>query len=273
MSEHTPGSGPASAGQAPSPSSEAGGAVAAAQSLNEDLKVVYWILVTSAAEGVVRVVEAETVIRSLWATLNAYPEPVLPLLDIPQAEVYTAAHAINVALTTMAVAQHLGYAEREARALGEAALLKDIGHARLPAALLGKTTPLGPEELDRVREHPVIGARMLIETTEPLELAAVVAYEHHLGPDGRGYPTMAHPRPAHFASRLIRIVDAFCALVVRRPQRDAWSFDDALAHVSERAGIDFDRDLSARFADALRRLQPRIARLTTPEQPLPWASN
>ena len=245
-------------------------ATAAAGSLHEDLKVGYWILVSEARAGRLRSIEAEALIRSLYATLHARSEPSLPLFDVPRPEVYAVAHALNVAMTTMAVAEQLGFAEKETRSLGLAALLKDIGQADVPPEVLGRTAPLDPEEIERIRRHPVDGARMLISTEEPLELAAVVAYEHHLGPDGRGYPPLAHPRPAHFASRLVRIADAFCALFVRRPHRDAWAFEEVLAHLSERGGVEFDRELTTRFVAAIRTLHPHIIRLTTPEQKLPW---
>jgi putative two-component system response regulator len=173
-------------------------------------------------------------------------------------------------MTTMAVAEQLGPTGKEARALGIAGLLKDIGQATIPTDVLGRVDPLDSSHLELIRRHPIEGARMLISTDEPLELAAVVAYEHHLGPDGHGYPTLAHPRPAHFASRLVRLVDAFCALHVRRPHRDAWTFDEVLSHIAERAGVEFDRELTTRFVAAMRTLEPHIVRLTTPEQKLPW---
>ena len=275
MSETTPGgdagTAPAFGAGAAQPGADGFSATAAAQSLHEDLKVAYWILVSEARAGVVRSIEADALIRSLYATLHGRAQPTLALFDVPRAGVYAVAHAVNVAMTTMAVAEQLGFSEKEARALGLAGLLKDIGQADVPIDLLGRTQPLDAAELERIRQHPVVGARMLISTDEPLELAAVVAYEHHLGPDGQGYPPLAHPRPAHFASRLVRLVDAFCALHVRRPHRDAWRFEEVLSHIAERAGVEFDRELTTRFIGAMRALQPHIVLLTTPEQKLPWA--
>ena len=273
MSESTSGS-PATP---PSFGGDGGGAgdgfsaTAAAQSLHEDLKIAYWILVTEARTKKVRSIEADALIRSLYATLHARAQPTVALFDVPRAEVYAVAHAVNVAMMTMAAAEQLGYNDKEARALGLAGLLKDIGQATLSVDVLGRTNPLDAGDLEQIRQHPVDGARMLISTDEPLELAAVVAYEHHLGPDGQGYPHLPHPRPAHFASRLVRLVDAFCALHVRRPHRDAWGFDEVLSHIGERAGVEFHRELTARFITAMRALQPHIVRLTTPEQKLPWA--
>lgn len=246
-------------------------AVAAARTLHEDLKVAHWILVTSAREGQVRAVEAEMLIRSLWVTLHPGAGAVVPLYDLAHAQLMPAAHAVNVALLTMAVAEQLGHDAAETRALGLAALLKDIGEPLVPSEILAKPEPLDADELALLRKHPVEGARMLIETEESLELPAVVAYEHHLGPDGGGYPPLRFPRPAHFASRLIRLADVFCALAVRRPHRAARDVDAILAHVTERAGVEFDTTLVPRFVDAIEVLRDRLHVMQRADEPLPWA--
>jgi len=246
-------------------------AVAAAQSLHEDLKVAYWILVASPREGVVRAIEAAALVRSLHVTMHAQDDLTVPIFDVEQAIVMPPAHALNVTFVTMATTERMGFGERDVREIGLAALLKDIGEALVPPEVLAKTGPLSPDEQARLRRHPVDGARLLIETEEPLELPAIVAYEHHAGSHGGGYPAFRFQRRAHFASRLIRIVDVFCALLSRRPHRSAWQFDEVLAHIEEGAGVQFDRNLAARFVAIARELEPRILRLERPDAPLPWA--
>ena len=93
-------------------------AAAAAVSLHEDLSVAYWILVTAARADEVRAIETDALIRSLWVSLHARGEPTLPLLDVPLPELYAVAHAVNVALATMAVAEQMGFDERATRRLG-----------------------------------------------------------------------------------------------------------------------------------------------------------
>ena len=102
--------------------------------------------------------------------------------------------------------------------LGVMALVHDIGMARLPAGLGNKST-LTADERALVETHTAEGARLLLDDGGPgFELAAVVAYEHHLRPDGTGYPARRFRAAAHWASRLIgscfdlRIVAAGSAL-------------------------------------------------------------
>lgn len=244
-------------------------ATSSATSLQEDLKVAHWILVTSAAEGRVRALEARTLVRSLWVTLHASDEPALPLVDMSYGLLVPAAHAVNVALLSMALAERLGEDERVARELGMAALLKDIGAARLPQELTTKPDALTEDEQRLMRTHPVEGARLLIRTQQPLELAAVVAYEHHVGAAGGGYPRLRHEDGTHAATRLVQIADVFCALATTRAHRPAWQLEQILAHIEERAGIEFDAPLTERLLPVLRELSGSIVRLRRPDEPLP----
>jgi putative two-component system response regulator len=110
-----------------------------------------------------------------------------------------------------------------------------------------------------VEAHPADGARMLLEGEEPLDLAAVVAYEHHRCHDGGGYPHIHYAREVHQASRLVHVCDVYDALRTRRPYREAWSSTQALDYIHGRAGTEFDPAMSAAFIEMMRRWDDRIA--------------
>ena len=133
------------------------------------------------------------------------------------------------------------------RAFGVAGLLHDIGKVRIPLEVLTKPGKLTDEEFAVMRRHPVDGARILMNSHDELELAAVVAYEHHIMLDGGGYPLLRYPRPAALASRLVHVCDVFDALSTNRPYRDAWPLAKTLAYLDERAGTEFDPDLVRAF--------------------------
>src|SRR5207244_3950191 len=84
---------------------------------------------------------------------------------------------------------------------------------------------------------------LLLEVEEDLDLAAVVAYEHHIMINGGGYPALRYPRDCHHASKLVHVCDVYDALRTRRPYRDAWSFEKTLGYLDERKGLEFDPDL------------------------------
>ena len=126
---------------------------------------------------------------------------VLPLLQLKEFDQYTTTHAINVAVLTMGLGEFLGLGAGTVRAFGLAGLLHDLGKIKDPGEILNKPGKLTAEERAIVECHPADGARMILEGEEPLDLAAAVAYEHHLHVDGRGYPALHYPRSAHHASR------------------------------------------------------------------------
>ena len=101
---------------------------------------------------------------------------------------------------------------------------------------------------------------MILEGSEPLDLAAVVAYEHHRCHDGGGYPhAPLSARDCHQASRLVHVCDVYDALRTRRPYREAWSSTQALEYIGERAGAEFDPAMAAAFIEMMRRWDSRIA--------------
>jgi putative nucleotidyltransferase with HDIG domain len=178
--------------------------------------------------------------------LSGSAPALLPLDDMSG---YAAVHAINVALLAMELARELRWSERARRELATAALLHDIGMARVPREILVKSEQLSAEDRERIRAHPLDGARLIIEADPTLELAAIVAYEHHINFDGSGYPALRYRRPSHVASRLVQVCDTFHALRTARPFREAWPVNVVLSFLNQRSGNEFDPE----FADALGR--------------------
>lgn len=152
------------------------------------------------------------------------------------------------------------------RAIGVAGLLHDIGKTRIPIEVLTKPGKLTDEERLIMNAHPVDGARLILQSEEDLDLAATVAYEHHVMLDGGGYPRLHYRRECMLASRLVHVCDVYDALSTRRPYRDAWPSGKTLAYLEERAGTEFDPDLVAAFVRTLRQGETQI-RLLTEEQP------
>ena len=140
-----------------------------------------------------------------------------------------------------------GWRPGDVRAYGVAGLLHDIGKTQVPLDILNKPGRLTESERQAMNRHPADGARLILESNRNLELAAVVAYEHHIMIDGGGYPQFRYRRPCHDASRLIHVCDVFDALRTHRPYRDAWPLERTCAYLRERVGVEFDEDLVEPF--------------------------
>jgi HD-GYP domain-containing protein (c-di-GMP phosphodiesterase class II) len=211
----------------------------------EELDTVFWIEQQVRAGRRLPVLEADAVTHSLFVALQHDGPDRLPQLPLHDMTEYIAVHAINVALLAMALGEFVGLDDGEVRDLGMAALLHDIGMARMPLAVLAKAEQLEPAERERIKQHPIEGAAIIVAADGALDLAAVVAYEHHLRPDGTGYPQLSYRRSGHFASRLVQLCDIYHALRSPRPFRKAWPADIVASFITERAGFEFDPELAA----------------------------
>jgi putative nucleotidyltransferase with HDIG domain len=228
-------------------------------SLREERDAVSWVHQEVSDGKSIPLLEAYGVVRSLSLAMHCGQAMVMPLLQLKEFDQYTTTHSMNVSVLAMALGEFLGMAPAATRGFGLAGLLHDLGKVRIPKEILSKPGKLTPEERAVVEAHPADGARMILEGNEPLDLAAVVAYEHHRCHDGGGYPHVHYPRECHQASRLVHVCDVYDALRTRRPYRDAWSSTQALDYIQERAGAEFDPAMAAAFIEMMRRWDSRIA--------------
>jgi putative nucleotidyltransferase with HDIG domain len=231
-------------------------------SLLEEADTVRWLHDQLQRQEELHMAEAEALVRSLTVAMHGDREMLIPLLRLREYDEYTTTHALNVAVLSMAFTEFLGLSPKDVRAFGIAGLLHDIGKIRVPREILLKPGLLTEEERRIINSHPVEGARIIFETEEQLELAAVVAYEHHIMIDGRGYPTLRYRRDCHYASRIIHVCDVYDALRTRRPYREAWEAPRVLAYIEERAGPEFDPTLAPAFVRMMQQWESRVARVT-----------
>ena len=234
--------------------------------LGEEAETFRWMQQQVQTKSSVPILEAEAVVRSLTLAMHGDQRMVLPLLKLKEFDQYTTTHALNVSVLSMGLAESVGCRPREIRAIGVAGLLHDIGKTRIPIEVLTKPGKLTDEERLIMNAHPVDGARLILQSEEDLDLAATVAYEHHIMLDGGGYPALHYRRECTLASRLVHVCDVYDALSTKRPYRDAWPSEKTLAYLEERAGTEFDPDLVAAFIRTLRQGEAQV-RLLSEETP------
>jgi putative nucleotidyltransferase with HDIG domain len=178
---------------------------------------------------------------------------------------YTTTHCLNVSVLTMALAEHLGLSARDVRTFGVAGLLHDLGKVKIPMEILNKPGKLTDEERSVMQNHTIEGAKLIITSDRELDMAAAVAYEHHIMLNGGGYPKRHYQRDVHKASTLVHVCDVYDALRTNRPYRAAWEADRVLGYVEEKSGSEFDPGIAGRFVEMMRALEGRVARIEYPD--------
>jgi putative nucleotidyltransferase with HDIG domain len=154
-------------------------------------------------------------------------------------DAYTAAHAREVEELAERVGARLGLDDEELRTVRYAALLHDIGKIGIPSEILNKPDRLTDEEFEQIKQHTVIGARMLeripfFEHVHPLVRSA------HERWDGRGYPDALAASEIPLGARIICACDAFHAMTSDRAYRAAMPAVEAIAELRRHAGRQFD---------------------------------
>jgi putative nucleotidyltransferase with HDIG domain len=227
--------------------------------LGDEAEAVRWMHDEVQRRGELPLMEAETVVRSLSLAMHGDNEIIIPLLQLKEFDQYTTTHSLNVSVLCMALAEFMGMGPADVRAFGVAGLLHDIGKVRIPKDILNKPGKLDDKELQVMRKHPVDGAKIIIESDRKLDLASVVAYEHHIMLNGGGYPSMKFRRNTHTASKLVHVCDVYDALRTVRPYREAWDAERVITHIEKGAGPDFDPDVVKAFSGMIKQWDKRMA--------------
>lgn len=237
--------------------------------LQEETDALRWVLDQLREGEDLDMVEVEFVVRSPMAAMHAGDRFLIPLLRMRDHDQYTTTHSLNVAVLSMALAEFMGVRPREVQGIGVAGVLHDIGKVKVDQALLVKPGRLTFDEREAIQRHPVEGARLLMDSDEGLELAAIVAYEHHIWYSGGGYPTVRYPRKCHPASQLLHVCDVFDAFATHRPYRDAWEQSRIIDYIREGSGTEFDPAFALPFIRMMERWAPQVAMLSSPRDPVP----
>jgi hypothetical protein len=215
----------------------------------------------------------EGLVLALSQTVSHNRDALIPLIQLQSHDAYTVTHITNVAVLSMALATSLGFSAAFVHDQGTAALLHDVGKLRVPVDVLTSPTKLTEAQLVLMKRHPEDGARMLMGAGRLPELAAIVAFEHHLQFDGGGYPAVPAGWRSHVASEITHVADVYDALRSDRPYRKGLPPETAAQMMTADAGRVFDPYvLKVFFEQVAPRLTWRTGELSgspTPATPSP----
>jgi putative two-component system response regulator len=174
----------------------------------------------------------------------------------------TTGHARRLGMCAAELAKYLRWDRERVETIRLAAPLHDVGKLGISDEILSKNEKLTQEELDVVRQHTVIGARLLEGSAMPLlRMARDIALSHHEKWDGSGYPQGISGQLIPEAARLVAILDVYDTLTHERPYRTAFSEEKALSIMTAYRHQMFDPrmfDYFVTLLPALRRIQEEV---------------
>lgn len=174
--------------------------------------------------------------------INTQKEVVITLGEVIESRSNeTANHVKRVAEYTYLLAMKYGLSEKEAMLLRFASPMHDAGKIGIPDAVLHKPGKLTAEEIEVMHDHTILGFDILKKSQRQiLQMAAVVAHEHHERWDGAGYPQGLMKDKIHIYGRIVALADVFDALGSVRCYKKAWPLDEVVEQVKSERGSHFD---------------------------------
>lgn len=153
----------------------------------------------------------------------------------------------NKVIMAVSLAKRFDLAKEEIDNLRVAVLLYDIGNLMLPQDLLQKATPLTDEEREKIKNHPVIAAREILQPISYIQDVLPIIEHHHENWDGSGYPNKISKDEIPLTSQIILILDEYFALIEPRPYRAKLSSRDALEIIKADSGKKWNSTLVKEF--------------------------
>jgi diguanylate cyclase (GGDEF)-like protein/putative nucleotidyltransferase with HDIG domain len=167
-------------------------------------------------------------------------------------------HLRRVQLYATSMARVMGMSDNDVEGVKTAALLHDIGKLAVPEHILSKPGPLTPEEFQKIRAHPKVGADIVSSVPFPYPVAPLIL-SHHERWDGKGYPSGLKGAAIPLGARILSVVDYFDALMADRPYHKAMTYDAAVGLLRQESGRALDPAVVATFLELLPALQTEAA--------------
>ena len=147
----------------------------------------------------------------------------LKLAALKRHDIGTFVHLLNTAVLSMYFSFRLGFNKDDVLSIGMAALFHDIGKIYVSGQLIKSPDKLSDEEFEMMKSHTELGSDILLRHTRQLGvLPAIVAFEHHLRYDLRGYPKLYFAARPHIASLIVSLCDVYDALNARRSYKKSY---------------------------------------------------
>jgi diguanylate cyclase (GGDEF)-like protein/PAS domain S-box-containing protein len=166
---------------------------------------------------------------------------------------YILGHHERTSRLAATLAKQMGLSPERVRNITTAGLLHDLGKVGVGETILNKPGKLTKSEFAKMKEHPALGASMIVSGARALQPLEPIVRHHHEHFDGSGYPDGLARENIPLEARILSVADAFDAMTHERAYRKALSTDEALGEIERGAGNRFDRAVVEAFLGVFRK--------------------
>ncbi|MEK7772773.1 MAG: HD-GYP domain-containing protein [Deltaproteobacteria bacterium] len=174
---------------------------------------------------------------------------IIGLAMIKNYDNYLYNHSVNVSVISIALAKAMNLGENDLHAVGVGALLHDIGKTGVSEQIIRKPGGLSSEEWEKIKEHPLLGSKIIKRMDGIDETIGRLIYEHHIRYDHSGYPSTNSS--LHPLSQIVTISDAYDALTTLRVYQQPHSPIEAIKIMSNFSGRHFNPAILQTFISAM----------------------
>ncbi len=162
---------------------------------------------------------------------------------IEEKDAYTRGHSERVMKYSIKIAEKMNLPAADVEKIQYAGILHDVGKIGISENILKKSGMLTDLEYEKIREHPLKGAKILMHMNSMKDIVNMVKY-HHERPDGRGYPEGLKGEEIPLGARILAIADTFDAMTSNRPYRKGMNIELVKEEVKKYAGTQFDKNIA-----------------------------
>jgi len=193
---------------------------------------------------------SNNVTQSLLKAINDSNAIAVDISSLKTSDEYTFKHSVDVATMSMIVAKRMGLPDQDIYNIGISGLLHDMGKSKIPLEVLNKPARLTEEEFEIMKQHSVLGYRILKEKDDFSPQIGLAVLQHHEKMNGKGYPMGVTAEKISPYAKILSVVDVYDALVTERPYKKGMSQRDAIELLMSMS-LELDIDVMRHFMSSV----------------------
>jgi len=190
-------------------------------------------------------------VEEISSSVMRNPGALISLARIKTADDYTYMHSVAVCALMVSLGRQLGLDEASMREAGMAGLLHDLGKSVMPMAVLNKPGKLTEGEFDIIKQHPVEGHRLLVESASASAIVLDVCLHHHEKIDGSGYPHQLAGDAISLFAKMGAVCDVYDAITSNRPYKAGWDPAESIRKMTEWSKSHYDERVFQAFIKSI----------------------